>query len=45
LDFLGLGRIGPEAGLGGLALEKGYFFLLASEVKDTPIGARRVPSN
>lgn len=45
LDLLGFDGIGPETGLGRGPLEKGYFFLLAREVKDTPIGARRVPSS
>jgi hypothetical protein len=45
LDLLGLGGVGPEAGFGRGPLEKGYLFLLVSEVKDTPIGARRVPSD
>jgi len=45
LDFLGFGGVGPEPRLGGGPLEKDYLLFLAGEVKDTPIGARRVPSN
>jgi len=45
LDLLGFGGIGPETGFRGGAFEKGYFFFLLGEVKDTPIGALRGPSH
>jgi hypothetical protein len=45
LDLLGFGGVGPESGLGGGPFEEGYFFFLAGQVKDTPIGGRRGPSD
>jgi hypothetical protein len=45
LDFLGFGDVGPESRFRGGAFEKGYFFFLAGEVKDTPIGGLRGPSD